>query len=56
MSADTRPPKIKRGASVELTLEKFADRGKSLARVDGYVVFVPGGVPGDRVRVGIRKR
>ena len=37
MSADTRPPKIKRGASVELTLEKFADRGKSLARVDGYV-------------------
>ncbi|MEM9996107.1 MAG: 23S rRNA (uracil(1939)-C(5))-methyltransferase RlmD [Bacteroidota bacterium] len=56
MSTDTRPPKIKRGASVELTLEKFADRGKSLARVDGYVVFVPRGVPGDRVRVGIRKR
>ncbi|MEM8600703.1 MAG: TRAM domain-containing protein, partial [Bacteroidota bacterium] len=56
MSADPRPPKLKRGASVELTLEKFADRGKSLARVNGYVVFVPGGVPGDRVRVGIRKR
>src|SRR5690606_14090755 len=56
-----------RGAEVELTLEKFADRGKSLARLGtddgpagdgrgGYVVFVAGAVPGDRVRARVVKR
>lgn len=47
---------MKRGTEVELTIEKFADRGKSLARVDGYVVFVPEAVPGDRVRARVVKR
>ncbi|MBO6574248.1 MAG: 23S rRNA (uracil(1939)-C(5))-methyltransferase RlmD [Rhodothermales bacterium] len=48
---------MKKGAQLELSIEKFADRGKSLSRVDGYVVFVPGGVPGDVVRgTLIRKR
>ena len=44
------------GDLVELDIEAFADRGKSLARVDGYVVFVAGAVPGDRVRARIVKR
>jgi 23S rRNA (uracil1939-C5)-methyltransferase len=44
------------GTEIELTLERFADQGKSLARVEGYVVFVPGGVPGDRVRVRIVRK
>lgn len=48
---------MKKGAQLELSIEKFADRGKSLSRQDGYVVFVPGGVPGDRVKATlIRKR
>ena len=52
----------KRGAEIELTLESFADRGKSLARLGatdergGYVVFVAGAVPGDRVRARVFKR
>lgn len=50
------PRRIKRGAEVELNIESFADRGKSLARVDGYVVFVAGAVPGDRVRARVYKR
>jgi 23S rRNA (uracil1939-C5)-methyltransferase len=41
---------VSRGELVELEIEKFADEGQSLARVDGYVVFVDGAVPGDRVR------
>ena len=41
---------VKRGKTIELDIEKFADKGKSLARVDGYVVFVRGAVPGDRVK------
>ena len=51
----TQTNRLERGAEVELTVEKFADQGKSLARFDGYVVFVPGGVPGDRVRVRVVK-
>ncbi|MFB6247603.1 MAG: 23S rRNA (uracil(1939)-C(5))-methyltransferase RlmD [Salinibacter sp.] len=41
---------VSRGELVDLKIEKFADEGQSLARVDGYVVFVEGAVPGDRVR------
>ncbi len=47
---------MKRGTEIELDIEKFADRGKSLARRDGYVVFVAGAVPGDRVRARVFKR
>lgn len=38
-----------------VTLESFAFEGKSIARVDGFVVFVEGGVPSDEVRVRVRK-
>lgn len=46
---------LERGEHVELEIEKFADRGKSLARQNGYVVFVPWAVPGDRIRARIFK-
>jgi 23S rRNA (uracil1939-C5)-methyltransferase len=49
-------PPVKKGELVDLQIEKFADRGKSLAHIDGYVVFVPGSVPGDRVRVRVTRR
>jgi 23S rRNA (uracil1939-C5)-methyltransferase len=54
----TSTRRIKKGDTLDLRIEKFADRGRSLARVDGYVVFVPGAVPGDlaRVRVGKRRK
>jgi 23S rRNA (uracil1939-C5)-methyltransferase len=48
---------MKKGAQLELTIEKFADRGKSLAKHEGYVIFVPGAVPGDKVKATlIRKK
>ena len=47
---------MKKGKEIELTIEKFADKGKSLARVDGYVVFVPQVVPGDRVVARIKRK
>ncbi|MBV9049831.1 MAG: TRAM domain-containing protein, partial [Solirubrobacterales bacterium] len=51
----TRPA---RGDELELTIESLAFGGAGVARLDGYVVFVAGGMPGDRVRaiVGKRKR
>jgi 23S rRNA (uracil1939-C5)-methyltransferase len=48
--------RVRKGDIVELSVDKFADRGKSLARLDGYVVFVGGAVPGDRVRARVFKR
>ncbi len=41
---------------VDLKIEGAAFEGKGIARLDGYVVFVSGGVPGDLVRARILKR
>jgi 23S rRNA (uracil1939-C5)-methyltransferase len=46
---------VKRNDELTVVLESFAFEGKSVARVEGLVVFVTGGVPGDTVRVRIRK-
>jgi 23S rRNA (uracil1939-C5)-methyltransferase len=46
---------LKRGSELELIVEKVADKGKSLTRLDGYVIFIQGGIPGDRLRVRIIK-
>ena len=48
-----------RGDQLELTVDTLSYGGAGVARTDsGYVVFVSGGLPGDRVRavVGKRKR
>ena len=65
--APPAPSSLKRGREVVLTLDTFADRGKSLVRLGGdseaagerrggFVVFVAGAVPGDRVRARVIKR
>src|SRR5438270_13017278 len=51
----TRPG---RGQELELTVSSLAFGGAGVARLNGYVVFVSGAVPGDRVEaiVGKSKR
>src|SRR3712207_2762018 len=44
-----------RGDELELVVESLAYGGNGVARRDGYVVFVAGGVPGDRVRAVVGK-
>jgi 23S rRNA (uracil1939-C5)-methyltransferase len=44
-----------RGDELDLTVESLAYGGSGVARRDGYVVFVAGGVPGDRVRAVVGK-
>ena len=44
-----------RGEELELTIDSLAYGGNGVARLDGYVVFVAGGVPGDRVRAVVGK-
>src|SRR5262247_137565 len=43
--------RARRGDTLSVTIDDLAYGGEGVARADGYVVFVPGGVPGDRVRV-----
>ncbi len=48
---------MKAGNRIELTLEKLALGGEAVARIDsGMVVFVQGGIPGDRGMIEITKR
>ena len=50
--AGTRPH---RGNELELTVDSLAYGGAGVARLDGYVVFVHGAVPGDRVRARVER-
>jgi 23S rRNA (uracil1939-C5)-methyltransferase len=43
--------KPRRGDTLALTIDDLAFGGEGVGRVDGYVVFVPGGIPGDRLKV-----
>src|SRR5918997_2925577 len=49
-SARPRP-----GDELDLTVDRLAHGGAGVARLDGYVVFVRGAVPGDRVRARVTK-
>jgi len=40
---------------LELTVDTLAHGGAGVARHEGYVVFVSGAIPGDRVRVTVGK-
>ena len=55
----TTPPasasRPSRGDELELTVDTLAHGGNGVARLDGYVVFVAGAVPGDRVRAVVGK-
>src|SRR3954469_5274462 len=52
---DTRAAKPRPGDQLELTIDRLAHGGAGVARLDGYVVFVRGAVPGDRVRARVTK-
>ena len=52
ISSQVRPS---RGDELELTVDSLAHGGNGVARRDGYVVFVAGAVPGDRVRAVVGK-
>ena len=52
----TRAARPSRGEELELTVDTLAYGGNGVARrADGYVVFVAGAIPGDRVRAVVGK-
>jgi 23S rRNA (uracil1939-C5)-methyltransferase len=46
---------VTKGQEVELDVESLAYGGNGVARLDGFVVFVRRGLPGDRVRARVTK-
>ena len=57
-AVNPNPPRPERGQELELTVDSLAYGGEGVARLGehGYVVFVAGAVPGDRVRAVVYKR
>ncbi len=51
-----RPRRPDKGQELELTIDALAHGGNGVARHDGFVVFVGGTVPGDRVRAVLKTR
>lgn len=53
---DTTRTRPERGAELELQIDDLAFGGNGVARLDGYVLFVSGAIPGDKVRAVVTKR
>lgn len=49
------PAPVKRGQELELRIDTLAYGGSGVARLDGFVVFVRRGLPGDTVRARVTK-
>ena len=56
MTASSSPdqPALRVGQLLELTVDDLDQEGRGVGRHDGQVVFVPGGLPGERLRVRLR--
>ena len=46
---------VQRDQEVELTIDSLAFGGNGVGRLDGFVVFARGGLPGDTVRARVTK-
>ena len=48
------PAPVTKGQELDLTVEAISHRGNSgVAKISGYLVFIPGTQPGDKVHVRI---
>ncbi len=54
-AASTTSPRPAKGESLLLEIDSLAYGGKGIARRDGYVVFVSGALPGDRVQAEVTR-
>jgi 23S rRNA (uracil1939-C5)-methyltransferase len=55
VSAPASSSRPRPGTELELVVDRLAYGGKGVARLEGYVVFVAGGLPGDRVLARVEK-
>ncbi|MGA8745270.1 MAG: 23S rRNA (uracil(1939)-C(5))-methyltransferase RlmD [Solirubrobacterales bacterium] len=55
MEKATAPRPAARGELLEVEIDSLAFGGRGVARAEGYVVFVAGALPGDRVRAEVTR-
>ena len=48
-------PPVREGEEVDVTVEAVGEKGDGIAKVKGFVIFVPGTKAGERVRVKISR-
>ena len=48
-------PPVKEGDEVDVTIESVGEKGDGMAKVQGFVLFVPNTKAGERVRVKITR-
>ncbi len=46
---------VTEGESYDVTIEDLAREGDGVARIDGFVIFVPGTKVGDSVKIKVEK-
>ena len=44
---------VEEGKEYEVEIEDLSRRGDGLAKVEGFIVFIPGTKPGDRVNIRV---
>ncbi len=50
------PPKpVELGKEYDVNIQEISRRGQGIARIEGFVIFVPDTKPNDRVRVKITR-
>ncbi|MCS7365783.1 MAG: TRAM domain-containing protein [archaeon GB-1867-035] len=47
------PKPVSVGDEVDVEIEGISKRGEGVARIQGYVIFIPNTKPGDKVRIRI---
>ena len=48
-----RPVPVEEGKEYEVAVESVGSKGDGIAKLSGFIIFVPGGKVGDRVKVRI---
>lgn len=54
-SNDRMVPPVREGEEIDVTVESVGEKGDGMAKVKGFVVFVPGTKAGDRVKVKVTR-
>ena len=52
---ETYDAPVTEGESYDVTIEDLAREGDGVARIDGFVIFVPGTKVGDNVKIKVEK-
>ncbi|AKB13615.1 MAG: deoxyribonuclease [Methanosarcina sp. 795] len=52
---EIRPIPIEEGGIYDVTIQDIARQGDGIARIEGFVIFVPGTKVGDEVRIKVER-